>query len=59
MKLRIALMALVILGVCSTVSMQPTKKDLTSKVLFGGGGLPPPCPGPSGASQGFPCFFTK
>jgi hypothetical protein len=59
MKLRIALMTLVILGVCSTVSMQPTKKDLTSKSAFGGGGLPPPCLGPSDASQGFPCVFTK
>jgi hypothetical protein len=42
MKLRIALGALLLLGVCSSVSMQPSRKDLASKVAFGGGSLPPP-----------------
>ena len=60
MKLRIALATLVFLGVSSAVSMRPVKTDVVSKMSFGGGGLPTPCPPPSGGgAQGFPCVFTK
>jgi hypothetical protein len=60
MKLRIALATLVFLGVCSTVSMRPTRRDLAASMAFGGGSLPPSCYPPIGArAQGFPCLFTK
>jgi hypothetical protein len=60
MKLRIVFATLILLGVCSGVSMRPAKVNLTANLSFGGGGLPTPCDPPSGgAAQGFPCLFTK
>jgi hypothetical protein len=60
MKLRIALVTLVLLGVCSTVSMQPSRRDLAAKMAFGGGSLPPPCYPPFGGNtQASPCLFGK
>jgi hypothetical protein len=58
MKFRIALVTLLLLGVCSTISMQPSRKNLAVKMAFGGGSLPSPCYPPTGGGTPI-CYFWK